>query len=99
LVTNADPTVAFTVLDWDFTNATTIPPPLYVTSQAVSTTGGTTQNLPLTFANHTSINFQSAVATPTCVRFAYDATENLVDADNNAYVRESQLVVLGTIGG
>jgi hypothetical protein len=94
-----DPTVAFSVLDWDFSSATaTIPPPLYVTSQTVQTSGiGNVYNLPLTFAGHNSISFQSAVVTSTCVRFAYDGTENMTDSDNNTWVRESQLVVLGTI--
>jgi hypothetical protein len=86
---SVDPTVAFDILDWDFTTST-IPGPVYSTS--------TNLNFGLTFAGHQSFGFTSAVATPTCVRFFFDGTEPELDSDNNNWTKESQLVVLGTIG-
>jgi hypothetical protein len=93
-----DPTVAFSILDWDFTGST-ISPPVYATSQPVNPYNSSqTSALGLTFAGHTSFTFQSAIATSSCVRFAFDGTENETDSDGNTWVKESQLVVYGTFG-
>jgi hypothetical protein len=43
-------------------------------------------------------NFQSAVATGSCIRIATDVMVNRVDTAHNAYVLESQLVLYGSYG-
>jgi hypothetical protein len=97
--TNPDPTVAFTIADWDFTGQS-YPTAFYQTSANVSIQGWPsttlTNTLPIWYAGH-ALNFL-ANATSTCVRFLYDENESLSDSDGNPWTRESQLVVLGTIG-
>jgi hypothetical protein len=97
VLTNIDPSVSFNMVDWDFTG-TTLPLPIYQTSVNVTTDASSyTDSLPLTYGGN-SLIFGSGNATSTCVRFAYDGNQNLTDSDNNPYVLESQLVVLGTFG-
>jgi hypothetical protein len=94
-----DPTVAFSIDNWDFTTSS-IPQLVFATSQPVRVFpyGSTSSSLALTFAGHSSFTFQSATATSSCVRFAFDGTEGEVDADGNTWVKESQLVVYGAFG-
>jgi hypothetical protein len=88
-------TVAFVVDDWDFTTSS-IPAPSYNTSTPFNSSG--VRSSPLDFAGIGAFTFSSAVAAPTCVRFAFDGFLDEYDSDGNLWKKETQLVVLGTIG-
>jgi hypothetical protein len=80
--------MSFLADDWDFSSSS---PPTLLEMQ-----GASASRWSVSYAGR-SVTFNAAVANRHCVRLTGAFTENETDADHNAWVRESELVILGDI--